>query len=365
MLSPYGNIERSLTMTTYFKIKLSPESTLTQDIFNELLEDDLASINENGDYFGEKLKIKISETEVEFGYELPVAKRIFKKIFSLIKEDDIKEKLEYKFFSDFNFANQKAERFFSKRNHINKIDNNTIISSELPDQLSDLFFTQLFNEYALQGIIIGEEPHGQEESRKILVDYIETFKKCGVKAICLEAFIYKDSQNLIDGYLQSEKEKLPIELAAIADARNNPPHAPQLSYQKLLQFFKYHQIRVIALDHATSINHGIILHNTTFGERDSEFRIPSFNLYAKEIIKKEIPDGKYIAHVGSAHAYNCDALKVYSLKQLLPQTTNLIASAYGSKNETFFNYKETKRRPKEYPQYIEYEADIVVRYCKG
>jgi len=372
-------------MTIYFKIKLSEESGLTLNIFNKLLEADIAFIKENGDYFGEEIKIKCSETEIEFGYSLVVAKYIFKNIFDNVKVENIHYNIINKYKNtiygsdNYLFWKNKTRKFLDKRKKLNAIENGGSISSTLPTQLSDDFFSALINKNGIQGIILGEEPHGQEESRRILIDYIEIFKKYGVKTICLEGFLYQDHQKLLDDYIKSNKETLPIELLAHAEIIQNPKNK-QLSYSSLIQFFKQHDIRIIAIDHITAVcadSHTGLL----------EDRLFSLNIYAKEIITKEINvDQKYIVFVGSGHAFDTKnnrlPLKtsflndssdrtVYSLKKLLPHTTNLIVCGNDSycdkeriytKYDTFFNYNEHRRVDKQTT--YDLEADIVIKYGK-
>lgn len=334
----------------YFKIKLAQGNTdisgVTSNEFKQLLQADIEQLTAQGNYFGEDLKITINDhgTEVEFGYPLHDAKYIFKNIFSKINHHDI-DKIQREKFQDKQYSLQKISKFINKRDKYNAVENKGANLNKLPDNLSDAFFKQLFNENSVQGIILGEYPHGIEGSRKILIDYIETFKECGVSTICIEGLCYKAHQHLLDAYLKSDQVRPPIELIACADSFYKADDE-KLSFTNILIFLKHHKIRVIALDHTTSIYEAL-------SHEHVEFRLPSFNLYAKEIIKNEIPNEKYVVWVGALHAYDTDktyrldATKpIYSLKQLLPNTTNLVVSKeYGYlANSLFkFNYKKFER----------------------
>lgn len=346
----------------YFKLIPSAQSN-SHEVFAKLkseLHRLVSQQHEDGAYWSEEPKILISETEIGFGYPYLLAIAMFKNIIDLdavnVMSNEVlvgfgrnptkypltlveTHKFEYRHAC---LSHDMVQAFIAKRkNQYKNVNNLPLQTDNLTHEISATFFKELFQVKTVNGLILGEEPHGIENSRRILINFLPIFKECGVTTVCLEGFLYKHHQRLLDAYFHAATDRLPIELENYVSSLPNPAD-PSLSYANILLQLKKHDIRPLAIDHEVSNTAHYFHPNNFYGPDD---RILSLNLYTKEIIDKELKVGRYIALVGSAHTFN--TYHGYSLKQLLMGSVSFVVSEcinqrHMNKNHLLFNYKETR-----------------------
>jgi hypothetical protein len=373
----------------YFKlIPADRNNVQSQRAFVELTEKlyaEIALLGQKDGYWGDAVRVVFGADEIVFGYPRVVAENLFQNSLNAVQVNEpcnspvchhqpsdafcanlfqrhpitLVEVEKYRY-QNHKVANNAIRNFIFKRSRLNQNVNSHVLAHEiLSEKAPAAFLQKFFSDPNSKGIILGEEPHGQINSRKFIVDHLQTLKQCGVSVVCLEGFIYKSQQKLLDDYFESQHLEPPAELVAYARGLLPNPGDPCYSYVNLIKLLKQHRIRILAIDHLKSWSQSSYDHSSCNPER-----IASLNLYAKEIIEKEVKDGRYLAFVGSAHAFN-KAGRGCSLKQLLPGTTSFVISHNVSANHgvLLFNYKETRRLSgKSHSEEYELEADVVCKY---
>lgn len=363
-------------MKVYFYLIPSSENDKERfEHFKITLREEIKTLSKEG-YWGEEIKVQFEDNKINFGYPLEIATAIFKKTFKDVqfklpcerkncqhediycrKDNHTESPITLLTEDKYNYRNQehinsKVLQYINKRKNDNLSSNNCSIFKDYQrPELDATFFSNLCRQQ-IQGIILGEEPHGDFPSRAILLESAQHF---GAKVVGLEGFFYSIHQPLFDQWYKSNNESPPIELAAWANfLEYHPPDKNKISYLNLLKAFHRNNIRILAIDDFKCWK----------TSDHSELRIPSLNLKVKEIINKEIaPEIPYILFVGSAHAFNTNKFG-NSIKQLLPNTISLIVSKHIREfsQHLFFNFKENRiTNENKYAGGFELQADVVYK----
>ena len=140
-----------------------------------------------------------------------------------------------------------------------------------------------------KGAVIGEL-HDSISSKTFLVSQMKTLVDQGVEVLFMEG-LYEAHQADLDYYFlkSTHPDDLPLSIEyafTIYHESSNPKNAE--SGKKILRAAKEAGVRVVAIDSRLS----------TLGNA----RVATMNLFAKGVIEREMPIGKYLIWCGGAHA---------------------------------------------------------------
>lgn len=150
----------------------------------------------------------------------------------------------------------------------------------------------LLTEKNYQGISLGEG-HGNTDSKKYLIENMQTLKQSGVNTLYIEHFRYHDHQRMIDDYMASSDPRVTGQLGTYVDKMDSSKNQANDPYnlRAVLENAKANGLRVVGIDDAFAKG------------PPAEKRVKLMNTFAESVIRSDQGrgDGKYVILVGAAH----------------------------------------------------------------
>ncbi|MBX3709398.1 MAG: hypothetical protein KIT56_02820 [Gammaproteobacteria bacterium] len=159
------------------------------------------------------------------------------------------------------------------------------------------------------GIIIGDGGHQSKSAKKFIIDNMSQLKSLGLTTLCLEHVFSDTMQEMLDAYIQSESEVMPIMLydyLRMLDSEYGLLKANDVDIQPycftgLVMQAKRYNIRILAID--TAAVYEILPWISYLTAK----RILAMNHHAGKVVKESIqPTDKAIVFCGSTHLYKYD-----------------------------------------------------------